>query len=59
MRYYVYKTFTDFDMQFMRRDREVKDTGNRKGANRRVTERRKSSITQKKGPGYGKLIRLQ
>lgn len=57
MRYYVYKTFTDFDMQFMRRDREVKDTVSRKGANRRVTERRKSSITQR--PEYGKLIRLQ
>lgn len=55
MRYYVYKTFTDFDMQFMRRDREVKDTVSRKGANRRVTERRKSSITQR--PEYGKLIR--
>lgn len=36
MRYYVYKTFTEFDMQFMRRDRKVKDTDNRKGANRRV-----------------------
>lgn len=37
MRYYVYKTFTEFDMQFMTTDREEqRDAANRRGANRRV-----------------------